>query len=439
MLSQILNFLKRDIWHIQAKTLSSSRSFFLRQLRIVLLAIRGFDEDKLQLRASALTFYSLLAIVPVVAMAFALAKGFGLETLLEERLLAEFSSQREVLIQVIGFANNLLDKTRGGIMAGIGMIILYWAVIKVLGHIEYSFNHIWNIKKSRSLWRKFSDYLTFMIISPILIILSSSFTVFIKTQITLIIEKIALLGFFSPLIYISFKLLPYFLIWILFTITYILMPNTRVNFRSGLVAGIVAGTFYQFVQLLYINFQFLISKYNAIYGSFAALPLFLIWLQISWLTVLIGAEISYAHQNSETYEFEPVSQQISFALKKMLSLQITHFLVKNFSKAENPSTTIQISSTLGIPLRLVQTIANDLVISKIISETESNEEGQTAYQPALDINMLTISYVMDALERVGTNELPIPLDRESDLISEDLRQFKDSIEGLSTNKLLKDI
>jgi membrane protein len=439
MLSRMINFLKRDIWHIQSKELSAGRSFFLGILRVVVLALRGFDEDKLQLRASALTFFSLLALVPVAAMAFAIAKGFGLEAILERQLLHEFPGQQEVLLQVIGFANTLLDKTRGGTMAVIGIIMLFWAVLKVLGHIERSFNDIWTIKKSRNLWRKFSDYLTIMLICPILVIASGSFTLFLKTQLTNIIDKIALLGYLSPLIYLLIKLLPYGMIWLLFTLTYLLMPNTKVNFSSGFLAGIIAGTIYQLVQLAYINFQFVLAKYNAIYGSFAALPLFLIWLQISWLIVLFGAEISYAHQNSELYEFEPASLRISHAMKILISLQVGHLIIQNFSNAQKPFTVHQIAMALGMPSRLVQTVIGDLVDAQILSETESQGNEAAAYLPALDINKLTLNYVINALEKRGSDQIPLPRSDTSDALKTSLQKFSDAIEAHPANCLLKDI
>jgi membrane protein len=439
MLHKIIQFVTTDIWHIESRNTSWSKSFLLRQLRVIILAFRGLKEDKLQLRASALTLYSLLAIVPVLAMAFAVAKGFGFDTLLQDQLITRFPGQQEVLVKAIEFARTLLAKTRGGLIAGIGMIVLYWAVIKVLGHIEQSFNDIWNVSRSRSLWRKFSDYLTIMLICPVLVILSSSATVFIKTQITLIVDRIALLGFFSPLIYVSFKLIPYVLIWLLFIFTYLMMPNTKVRIGSGLVAGIVAGTIYQVLQMVYINFQFLLSKYNAIYGSFAALPLFLIWLQASWLIVLFGAEIAFAHQNNETFEFEQVTRQISFSLKKRLALQVVHLLVTNFARAGKPVSAHQISVAIETPLRLVQTILLDLVAANVVSEMDSDTGEEPVFQPALDINLITIGYVINALEHIGTDQLPIPPTRESDLITQAMKKIGVAMEAHPDNQLLKDI
>ena len=318
MLSRLLNFLKIDIWNIQSRHLSGKKSFLLRQLRLVLLAAHGTREDRLQLRASALTFYTLLAIVPILAMAFAIAKGFGFEVLLENRLLKEFPGQEVVMQQVLSFAHNLLERTKGGMMAGIGVIVLFWASINVLSHIEHSLNDIWDVKKSRSIWRKFSDYLSIMVLSPALIILSGSVTVYVNTQVTTIVQRISFLGFFSPLIFFGLKLVPFVIVWMLFALIYLLMPNTKVRLVSGLIAGFIAGGLFQVLQFTYLNFQFIIAKYNAIYGSFAALPLFLFWLQFSWLIVLFGAEISYAHQNINTFEFDQESRRISFGMKKLL-------------------------------------------------------------------------------------------------------------------------
>jgi membrane protein len=214
-ISKFVQFLKTDIWRIRASKLPSRQSFWIRQLRIILLAIRGFDEDKCQLRASALTFYSLLSVVPVVAMAFGIAKGFGLDGRLEKLILEKMQGQEEVAKQIVDFAHSFLANTQGGVIAGIGIVVLFWTVIKVLGNIESSFNDIWGIKKARPLSRKFSDYSSVMMICPILFVMSSSVTVLITSQVTLIIEKLAFLGPVGSLIILSLRILPYAVIWIM--------------------------------------------------------------------------------------------------------------------------------------------------------------------------------------------------------------------------------
>ena len=439
ILSRIINFIKTDIWRIRLKDHPRKKIFFIKQLRVVLLAFRGFYEDKCSLRASALTFYSLLSIVPVVALAFGIAKGFGADKSLEKQLLEKFPGQEEVFIQVTGFARSLLEETKGGMIAGIGVAILFLIVIKLLSNIEHSFNDIWGIKEPRSTARKISDYISVMLICPILIIMASGITVFIVTQITLITEQFALLGFFSPIIFFSLKLIPYCILCGVFTFIYIFMPNTKVSLKSGLIAGVIAGTAYQAVQWGYIHFQIGVAHYNAIYGSFAALPLFLIWLQISWLIVLFGAEISFAIQNIDTYEFEPDCSRVSSSFKKLLSLQTAHLLIKNFSNGHKPLTATQISYTLEIPIRLVHQILYELVECGIAAETRTKEYKEFAYQPARTIDVLTIKYVIDALEQRGANNIPVAQTKELKTLSETLQTFNDTIEKSSANKLLKDL
>ncbi len=433
------NFVTTDVWRIRLRDLPPGKGFFVKQLRIFLLVLRGFDEDKCRLRASALTFYSLLSVVPVAAMAFGIAKGFGFEKLLEKELLAKFSGQEEVISRIIDYARTLLASTKGGLLAGIGVAVLLWSVIKVLGQIESSFNEIWGIKERRSLGTRFTDYLSMMLICPLLVIMSSSATLFITTQITLITQKVALLGIFSPLIFFVVKLLPYCLIWGLFTFMYIFMPNTKVNFPSALIGGVISGTIFEIAQWAYIRFQIGVAKYNAIYGSFAVLPLFVLWLQISWMIILFGAEISFAHQNVDTYEFEPDSLQISQRLRKLISLQISHLLVMNFSKGFKPVTAKKVSHTLEIPIRLVNEILHDLVQSGVCSETLTRGYKELAYQPACDINILTVQYVIDAMEHRGTNSIPVAQTKELEALSKTLESFNETIEESPKNKLLKDI
>ncbi len=438
-LSKTGQFLKTDIWRIRSSKLSGQKSFWIRQLRIILLAIRGFGEDQCQLRASALTYYSLMSVVPVMAMAFGIAKGFGFEKLLEEKILEGIQGQEEVALQVIGFARSFLENTRGGLIAGIGIAALFWTVIKVLGNIESSFNDIWGIRTARTAGRKFGDYLSIMLICPILIIMSSSVTVLVTSQITLIVEKLAFLGPVGDAILLSLQVLPYAVIWIVFTFIYKFMPNTRVQLKSALIAGVIAGTSYQVVQLIYIYSQVGVAKYGAIYGSFAALPLFLIWLQVSWLIVLFGAEVSFAEQNVETYEFESDCLKVSHSFRELLSLNIAHLCVKKFRQAERALSADEISHELEIPVRLVRQILFELVEARVLSEVKLDDTETMAYQPAHDIEDLTITNVLNQLNQKGLNW--IPLDNTGDLgkLKCRLKQFQEGIEKSPANISLKDL
>jgi len=439
MIAQIVKFITHGIWRVRLRDHSRTRSFFLKQLIIVLASLKGFNENKGRLRASALTYYTLLSIVPVIAMAFGVAKGFAFEKILEKQLLERFPAQQDIFMQIFAFANTMLENTKGGLIAGIGVAVLFWTVIKVLGNIEESFNDIWGIKKSRPIARKFSDYLSMMLICPILVVVSSGVTVFLSTQVTLIAQKIAILGAVAPLISVLLKALPYMVIWVLFTFIYIFMPNTKVNVRSGIFAGIIAGTIYQAAQFLYLKFQVGVATYNAIYGSFAAIPLFLVWLQLSWLILLLGAEISFVYQNVDMYEFEPDCLHASGAFKRLISLRVVNFIAKHFWKGDQPVSMLDISQALEIPTRLLHQILFELGQAGILVETVTKEYKVTGYQPGIDPDKLTVKYVIDALERKGIDNIPVAQSHELKAISQSLAEFERIVTASPANKLLKEI
>lgn len=436
---RIVTYLTHDIWRVQAKKMPRSRSFFLRQLRIIVLAAQGFYREKCNLRASALTFYTLLSIVPILAMGFGVAKGFGFEKVLEEQIRRNLAQHQEVVERIITFANALLENTRGGLLAGIGIVILMWTVVKVLGSIESSFNDIWGIKEPRRMSRRFSDYLSIMFICPILLILSSSLTVFVATQLERIAVRLALPETVQHMLVFGVKFTPYVMIWVLFVFLYMFIPNTKVKFKAALLAGLVAGTVYQIVQLIYIRFQVGVAQYNAIYGSFAALPLFLIWLQISWRIVLFGAELSFAQQNVETYEFEPDCLRASRAHKNLLSLAIVQLCVKRFVKAEKPLLAADIAHQLDMPIRLVRELLYDLVQANVLSEAKVEKSGEDAYQPGRDINGLSIAAVVQALEKRGTQDIPVAATPAFRTLADHIERLKGALDTLPANILLKDI
>jgi membrane protein len=437
--SEIIKYLKDDIWTVRLSDLPKKKSFLIKHIRIVLLAFKGFDEDRCSLRASALTFYSLLSVVPAVALAFGIAKGFGMQTLLEKELVKSMKGQEEVVNYIINFAGKMLEEARGGVIAGIGIVILVWLIIKLLGNIEKSFNDIWGVTHQRSLGRKLSDYLSILFVAPLLFVLASSATVLITTQITKITEKIDILGPVSPLIVFSLKILPYCVIWLLLTFVYIFMPNTKVKFNSGLLGGIVAGTIYVIVQAIYIKFQVGVARAGAIYGSLAGLPLFMAWLQVSWYIILFGAEVSFAHQNVDTYEMETESLDMSNTIRKMLSLRMTHLCVRSFIEGEAPWSEEKIAETLELPIRLTRSLLADLVKCRVLSETVGEDEKTIYYQPARDVNTLSINFVLQGLENVGTDNLTCADTKELDIIRNSMNDLNIAADKSNGNLLLKDI
>ncbi len=439
LFSRIAGFVTTDIWRIRRDKMSRPRSILIKQLRVLLLAMRGFREDECYLRASALTFYSLLSIVPVLALAFGIAKGFDYQDTFQAQLLDKIPAQQDVLIKMLAFARSMLDKTKGGVVAGIGVVLLFWAVIKVFGNIERSFNDIWGIKQSRSLIRKFTDYLSMMLICPILLVSSGSVTVAATSQFVKISQKISLLGAFAPIFNIALSLAPYIAVWAMFTFVYLFMPNTKVRIASAVMAGVVAGTMFQLIQGVYIYFQVGVAKYNAIYGSFAALPLFLLWLQISWFIMLFGAEISFAYQNADTFEFEMDCLHASHRVKRLLALRIVQFISKRFSNGEPPRTAFEISQVIETPVRLVREILFDLVAAGILVEVKNEQDRDAAYQPARPVELFTPAYVIKSLDMLGSNDVPVAETDDMRAISESLATFDSLISQSPANRPLKDV
>ena len=431
--------LNEAIWHTPPSTLSKRRSIIVKQLRIIILSARGFSKNKVQIRASALTFYSVLSIVPLAAIAFAIAKGFGIDQNLTQLLTKSLNSQQEVLQWILPIAQNALKATNGGYIAGVGVIILFWSVMSLLTHIENAFNQIWEIRFSRPWYRKFTDYLTIMLIAPVLLILSSSVTVFINQGFTQFMEKAPILDVLKPVISFLIKISPYLLIWFILTVLYIVMPNTKVKFRSALVAGIVSGTILQVIQWFYIDLQFGISKLSMLYGSFAAIPLFIVFLQMSWTVVLLGSELAFANQNVSRYEFESTALNISHYQKRLLTILIMRMLVKNFVEGKPPLTSEALTLDLKIPVRLVRDIVQDLNSAGLVSIVITDDSKERHFQPALDVNILTVSYVLSKLDRMGVEQRSAVKTREMEKVNDILTRFEKCVAKSSHNALIKDI
>ena len=442
MVSRLLTFFKTGIWEIQLKNLSPIEAFSIKYLRIILLASRGFVRDNCQKTASVLTYYSLLNVVPVVAVAFAMAKGFGLEKLIEKQILemAEKANwQADITNQIISFSHNLLNQAKGGLIAGVGIVLLLWTVISIMGKIEESLNEIWEIKKPRTLIRKFSDYMAMMILGPVLLIISSSATILVASQVKVIVDKIAVLGVFSKVIFLLLNLLPYASIWVLFTMLYLIMPNTKIPIRSAILGGVAAGTIAQIVQWIYIKFQIGVASYGAIYGSFAALPLFLGMLQMSWMIVLFGAEIANADEHYETFGFHPDYSGMSVSSKKILMLRIFHLLTKKFSLGEKPLSAHQIAHALEIPVRLVRQFLHELSDVGLVVETAKGIKGEVAFQPGRTIENITVKFALDEYEKYGTTKIPDYQSGESEKISRYLKDISETIEKSPANVRVKEI
>jgi membrane protein len=311
--------------------------------------------------------------------------------------------------------------------------------MSLLNNIESSFNHIWQIRTSRPWHRKFTDYLTIMLIAPVFIILSSGINFFISTKLPDYMMNAPILDFFKPVISFLVKFAPFLLSWVALTVLFIVMPNAKVKFVPALISGIIAGTILQGIQWLYIDLQFGITKLGYLYGSFAAVPLFIVWMQSSWIVVLLGAEISFANQNLARYELESEALHISNYQKRALMIMILHMIIRNFSMGEKPISASYIAANLRIPVRLARDILQDLNSVNIVSMIHENEEKERLYQPAIDINRLTVSYVFSKLDKKGVEQIMVIRNKEYERVITMLEKFDRLIAKSDYNILIKDL
>lgn len=393
----IYNFIRFDIWRITEYELTKSRRYFYRVVKTIILATRGFVVDNLNVRASALTYSILFAMIPLFALIIAIAKGFGVDKLIENSLQGTFIGQANLVPTVMGFVQRYLESTQGGLFIGIGIAILFGSVMNFFMQVENAFNSIWQVKKSRSLIHQFTTYFSAILIIPLLIVLSSGFSIYINT----ILSHSYFFNVLSPVLRFGVKFIPYIINWIVFTIMYMVIPNTRVRFYNAMLAGILAGSAFQLFQILYINGQVYLSRFNVVYGSFAAIPLLLLWLQISCLIILLGAEISYASQNVKNFDYEVDTKNISSRYKNFLTLFITHLVVKQFEEQKPPLSSEQIATNYKLPIRLVNQILNQLTEVAILIEVYHDSSKSKTYQPAIDINQMTVNLVFAKLEKNG--------------------------------------
>lgn len=434
-----VRFVMHDIWYLGRERLSGRDAFLVRILKVLIVSIRSFGEDKIAIRASGLTLYTMLALVPIVSIIFAVAKGFSIEGQLQQFLIQNFSDHQDIVVWLMDFAESALRNARGSVMAGVGVVVLLWSIISMLNNVENSFNYIWNVTTPRSWSRRLSNYISMMIVVPIVLVIVSSMSVSFLFKMDALEEAYPFLVTIGWVVRFLITLIPYLLMGLMLVTVYMVMPNTKVRFNAALVAGLVTGVVLILAQNLYLSSQVRISRYSAIYGSLAAIPLFLLWAKTSWLIVLFGAELSFAFQNIDSYDHENASNKMSISDKVLLSLFVTRMLAKNFKEGNLPLTDETISSRSGVPVRAVRMILRDLENVGIVSEILMRNDKEVAYQPAIDIYLLTVGYVQSRIEKLDSNPFVIPQDTTGDRFVYILNKQRAAFEKSEVNRLLIDL
>ncbi len=393
-------------------------------------SVRGFVKDDCFSKASSLTFYTLLSIIPVLAVAFGIAKGFGFENYLQSEIKTRVE-QGDIAQQLITFSYRALDEAHGGVIAATGLLLLLWTSFQLLSKIETSLNEIWEVKTQRSYSRQLTDYLAFIIFCPVFFVLSSSLSIYAVTLVNQVSDENVLIQVVSPYLLFLLKSTPFILNWILFSFIYLVVPNTSIQWRWAILGGIIAGTIYQIVNWIYIHFQIGVAEYSAIYGSFAALPLFLIWVNLSWQIVLLGAEIAYHFELTSTTSDSDGTFQV--ASKKYIGLAICTYCSSLFLQGKKPATVQQLSHEIGATQRVIASIASDLFEANILAKDQFG-----AYLPAKNPVEMSIKTIFDSLEDKSL-KFTVMSRPHADQYDNTLLQFDNAILHSKNNLSLKDL
>ena len=435
-LQDIYKFLTVGIWGVGKDDVPSMRFLFYSILKKLLLAIEFTTTKRITSAAAALTYSTLLAIVPIFAVVFGIARGFGFNKYIELWFRESFSSQPQVAEIIIGFVNSYLVHTKSGLFLGIGLLFMLFTVMMLISNIERTFNDIWQVKKPRSVFRTITDYTSMLLLVPIVIVITSGISIFFAT----IFKEIEDTMVIGSLAQFFLQLMPYAIMSGVFIALYLFMPNTKVKVGCAIVPGILAGVAMQGLQLFYINSQIWVSSYNAIYGSFAALPLFMLWVQISWLICLFGAELCYANQNMDDYAFKAKTEDLSHRYKTLLCLVISSRICHRFSEGGKPYSALKLKLDTGIPIRIVNDLLCELVQIGVLTEIPGGDkDGESLYQPAECLSRLSVGTLIDRLEAHGKWSLTIDVKRLSSEAWKNIIAERNAYLNSQREVLLKDL
>jgi membrane protein len=451
-LADARNFFHEELWDLDLKTLPRMKKFGVSLVRVFGIVIKGFATDKCTLQASALTYFTLMSLVPVLALTFSVSKGFGAQNRLMaiiglERAaetgeyivvagskLAELPEQAALVATVLFKA---VDNTNFGALGTIGVGLLFWTVIKVMGKIENSFNVIWGVHEARSLIRKFSDYISVLIMVPIMMLMATSANALLSSErVTTTLQ-----GKLGPFFWIYEKGLGFtgvFMLVVAFSCLYMFMPNTRIRVFPAFLGAMVGGGLWYLSQWGYFALQVGLAKNNAIYGTFAAFPFFLFWVYLSWVIVLFGAEVAFAVQNFETYMLEQGAAKATFATRQVLGMLLVHEVARDFYRGDRRWSLGTFCKDHNIPIRLASSVLGELTDADILLHTGERE---LHYVPAKDLGQLTLGDVEEALRGDPDRNVRAVASHESkflqDALAAHMQMFTDALGNTSFREMIE--
>lgn len=411
------------IWSINEQKLSPLRRWILRVVKRLVIVEDSITKNNLTSYASALTYSSILAGVPVLSIMFAVARGFGFGSLVEEKLRETLQVGAHTTDTVIQFVDSYLSHTHSGVFIGVGIIFLLYTLLSLTSNVETAFNTIWFINKPRSIYRRITDYISVFLLLPLAVVVISGLNIYLMT-IREIFPEFALLSETAEHIV---KISPLVLTCTAFILLYKLMPNTHVKLQHTLWPGITAGLCFIAVQYFYFHYQIKLSSYNAIYGSFAALPLFMLWINISWYICLIGGQLCYANQCLDFYAFQRFSDDLSRRYRDTICLLLLSRIAKRFSTGGLPYSERTLAEDTRLPQTVVFNLLQEMIKMQLVAEIKDEAHQQSHYLPAIDLSHLTVKMVIRRMDCYGV-ENPQHTWRNKPTEWEELRRLRNTNE-----------
>ena len=432
---QLMHFFTRSLWRVTENEVSRGRYTSYNLLKITIQTVKCFIKDRVWIRAAALSYTTLFSIIPILALLFAIAKGFGFSNLME-RLLRNGTVENSTMDMVMTFIDNYLEYAKSGVFIGIGVAMLLWAIINLADSIESNMNSIWDVKKQRSYFRKLTDYMALFIVFPIIIIMYAGVSIFMTT----IYERLAEYFLISSFVHICIKLAPYILSGLIMTGLFVFIPNTKVKFLNAFIPGMITGIIFQAFLYIYIQIQMSVSSYNAIYGSFAIIPMFMLWADISWSIILFGVEMSYVSQNIEQYNFGQEVDNVSRRYHDFMCVVIMSLICKRFEQGGQPYTANELSDAGQIPIRLTNRLLDELEELELIYGFSADAKSDIEhYLPAVDINQLSVGRLLSTMDSKGCEDFKIDHSKEFSNQWEAFITHKQEMYIKSNGVLLKDL
>lgn len=389
ILERARRFVEQDIWAWEPQP-SSVSAWAVRPLQLVVLLGEGFLRDHLLLRASALTYVSLLAVIPLLALMFSIVGAIGVSDDLMRLVVERFAAGNpEAQAKIV----SVVEGVKLAQLGTIGAVMLLLTTVLAIGNVEQALNEIWGVREQRDYVRRFTDYLAVLVTAPLLLALAISAGAAFRSQ-TLVQEMLAY-DTLAQLYQIGLQYVPTLVIAVAFTFLYRFLPNTHVRITSAALGGIVAAVLFSMAQWAYVGFNVGAARYNALVGGAAYLPLLFVWIYVSWAIVLVGAELAFAHQNLDHYRREVLGAPPGAAAREAMGLEIALELARAFRDGRSAWSADDLAAELDVPVRTVRDLCSALVTAGIASPHGGDKEG--GYQLGRSADRVTVLDVLGAL------------------------------------------